>query len=190
MNRQSTMLAAVGSVLVLALFWMFLLSPKREELAQAQEAILTSQAEQRSLTNQINTLREVRATAPQVEARLAATEALIPSGPALPSTLRQLQLAADEAGMVLSAVSPGQPGEVVIEGLPPGASSMSLSVTLSGSYFQIVDFLRRVEDPMITPRAIIWSSMSISPEDYPTLGLTLSGMMFVLDRGAVAAGGA
>lgn len=187
MNRQGILLGAVAAVLVFAVYWMFLFSPKREEYRVAQDATASAIQEQGNLTTQINTLRDVRARAPQVEAQLAATEALIPSGPALSPTLRQLQLAADESGLDLIAVAPGPPAALVLEGLPAGAASMSLSLQLSGSYFQIIDFLRRIEDPTITPRAILWNSMSIGPSDYPTLSLTVLGTMFTLDRSAVDA---
>ncbi len=190
MSRQAMLLTAVGAVLVLALYWMFLLSPKRAELAETNAAIEAAVGQQGTLTNRISALKDVRAAAPAVEAQLAATEALLPGGPALPSTLRQLQLAADEAGMTLSSVSPGQPSAVAVEGVPAGVSQMTLSVAMSGSYFQIVDFLRRIGDPLITPRAIVWNSASIGVGEYPELSLSLSGTMFVVDRTAVAAGGA
>lgn len=186
MSRQAMLLFAVGAVLVLALYWMFLLSPKRDELAATQQAIQVAKDEQVNLDTQIDGLKVVRANAPEVEARLAATEALIPSGPALAPTLRQLQLAADEAGLVLTSVSPGSPQTVTLTGLPAGASAMSLSLSLTGSYFQFIDFLRRIEDPSITPRAIIWNSINVSPASYPTLSLSLSGTMFTLDRVVVA----
>lgn len=188
MNRQSLLLAAVAAVLVLAVYWMFLLSPKRAALVEAEEAIAAAIEQQATLSNRINALRDVRAAAPAVEAQLAATEALLPVDAALPTTLRQLQLAADESGMILSSVSPGTPTESTIEGVPAGVSEMSLSLSMSGSYFQVIDFLRRIADPVITPRAILFNSISLSPGGYPTLSVSLSGRMFVVDRVAIAGG--
>lgn len=185
MNRQALLLTAVGSLLVLALYWMFLLSPKRAELAETNEAIIAAVDQQAQLTNRINALKDVRAAAPAVEAQLAASEALLPSGPALPPTLRQLQLAADEAGLFLSSVSLSQPSPLVVEGVPAGVSQMSATLALTGSYFQVIDFLRRVADPVITPRAVLWSSVSLAVADYPQLSLSLSGNLFVVDREAL-----
>lgn len=188
MNRQSLLLSAVAAVLVLAVYWMFLLSPKRKALVEAEAEIAAAIDQQASLQNRINALRDVRAQAPSVEARLAATEALLPADAALPATLRQLQLAADESGMVLSALSPGTPAAVDVEGVPPGVSQMSLSLSMTGSYFQVIDFLRRIGDPTITPRAILFDSISLGPAGYPTLSVSLSGRMFVVDRVAIAGG--
>lgn len=190
MSRQAILLTAVVTVLVLALYWMFLLSPQRDELAEVNASIEAARLEQQSLTSQINSLREIRARAPEVEARLAATEALIPSDPALPALVKNLQRAADEAGLIMQSVSPGTPDPVSLEGLPAGAAEMSLSLEMTGSYFQIVDFLRRIEDPRITPRAILWDAVAVAEDDYPQLSLSLSGRMFFIDRASlVGAGG-
>ncbi len=189
MNRQTTLLAAVGAVLILALYWMFLLGPKRTELSETNDAITAAIDQQRTLTNRINALQDVRAAAPAAESRLAATEALLPSSAALPATLRQLQLAADESGLTLNTVSPGPPSPVTLANVAGGVSSMTLSVSMSGSYFQIVDFLRRIGDPQITPRAILWQSAAVGLGEYPELSLSLSGNMYILDRAAIVGGG-
>jgi hypothetical protein len=90
--------------------------------------------------------------------------------------LRQLQLAADEAGATMPTISLGRPASVT--DAPATLGQLSLNVQLTGTYFQVVDFLRRVEEPAITPRGISWSSLSLSISDYPDLNVTLQGRMF------------
>lgn len=173
MNRQTLALAALGSVLVAVLFFFFLYSPKSDELAELELQIESTLAQQDQLRNRIRTLEEVRTRAPEIEAAIGTAEAIIPRDPGLPAALRQLSLAADGAGVVLPTISIGRPA------VGPGpAQTMSVAVTIGGSYFQIIDFLRRIEDPTITARGLIFSSVSIGPDEYPTLSASLSGTMF------------
>jgi len=183
MNRQTMILAGLGAFLLVVVYWMFLLSPKRAELAETNTMIEDAQAEQLRLTGQLNQLRDLRREAPALEATLAAGEVLIPSDAAVPATLRQFQVAADDAAVRLLSIAPGRPTE-----LEPGIATMTIAVTIEGSYFQVVDFLRRIEDPSITPRAVQWGSLSMSVSAYPTLTVTAAGTMFVIDREALVGG--
>lgn len=184
MTRAMVLLAAVGAVLVIALFYVTAFQPAREELAEVEAQIELEINEQRRLQDEIARLRSVREEAPAVEAELAVGEAIVPRDPALPALIRQLQLAADESGLTLSTVSTQRPTPVP-DAAEPGLSSISTSVLLEGGYFQVVDFLRRLEDPGITPRGILWENATVSRADgeYPDLSVALTGMVFaVMDQ--------
>lgn len=178
MTRQAALLSALGVALVLVLFYFFAFQPKNEELAVIREDIDAAVAQQATLEARIAALQEVRLRAPEIEAALAAGESIIPRESALPSALRQLQLAADDSGVDLLTIAPGRPAAV--GGDVPELSMLTVSLTIQGSYFQLVDFLRRIEDPSITPRGLIWTSGTVTPADYPQLSVTLSGQMFAL----------
>jgi hypothetical protein len=47
-----------------------------------------------------------------------------------------------------------------------------------GGYFQVVDFLRRLEDPVVTPRGVLVQSVTASPGELPTLSVSVSVVMF------------
>jgi Tfp pilus assembly protein PilO len=176
MKRQMILLVALGAIALLAVFWMLLWQPQRAELATLEESIAAEEATQAELQGELTRLRAVREEAPAVVAELAAAESVLPFDAALPSALRQLQTAADEAQLTLVAVAPARP--VQIEGAAPGVSSIPLTVQLQGSYFQIVDFLRRTEDASITPRAMLWSNVSLTKSEYPTLEVALTGTIY------------
>lgn len=178
MNRQQVILAVLGILVILVLFYMFVFKPKQEELAEIEVQIEEALAQEAALESRIATLEEVRARAPEIEASLATAESIIPREQALPSALRQLQLAADDSGAELLSVTPGRP--VALEGEIPELAELSVTLVLDGSYFQLVDFLRRVEDPAITPRGITWSGLTLAATEYPTLTASLSGRMFAL----------
>lgn len=177
MSRQSILLAALAGVLVVALWWMFLYSPGQEELARVEEEITAAENEQLSLERRVAELEAVRSRAPEMEAAIVRLQSILPLDPALPSALRQIAAAAEDAGVDLDAVATSRPA-VVDEAV--GLYSASLSLTASGSYFQAVDFLRRIEDPQITARGITFNNLSLSAGDYPVLSVTLAGQMFAV----------
>ena len=178
MKRSQVLLSILAGALVIALFYVLLWSPAREDLAELEQQIAAQQTQQQQLQQEITRLRAVRDEAPEVEAELAAAEAIVPRDPALPSALRQLQSAADESGLVLSTVSTSRPAAV--DGSSDGLSSIDVNVQLGGGYFQLVDFLRRIEDPTITPRGLIWGSATVTVAEYPTLTVSMSGRLHAL----------
>lgn len=178
MSRQTLLLGLLGVVLVVALWWMFLMSPKRAELAEVRTQIDAAVTQQATLQARIRTLQEVRNDAPELEADLVATETVLPREAALPSAIRMLARSADDSGVSLVSITPGRPNQVANG--PEGLAEISLAVAMEGSYFQVVDFLRRIEDPAIVPRAFLWEGMTLSVGTYPTLTGTLTGRIFAI----------
>jgi Tfp pilus assembly protein PilO len=181
MNRIAVLLTALGGILLVAMFYLLVFQPAREELAEVEDRIAVQEEQQRMLRAEIERLETVRQTAPDVEAELAAADAVVPRDTALPAALRQLQVAADEAGIVLSSISTARPAELP-DPPEPGLSSIGLNLQVAGGYFQVVDFLRRVEDPSITSRGILWNTATVarSADAYPELQVSLSGNAFAV----------
>ena len=176
MTRVGWLLTALLCVL-LGVGWYFLLfQPTSEEIEVVRtdtEATLDQAAQQRARADE---LRAVRQSAPEAEAALAAGQTLVPEGAAIPALFRQLQQAADDAGVRLNTLSPSAPSVETRNEQELAVIAVSMSVT--GSYFQVVDLARRIEDPLLTPRALQWTSASLSPGEYPELSVTLSGQVF------------
>lgn len=178
MSRQTGIVAALAAVLLLVLFYFFVWSPKNDEIAEIETQIDTVEQQQAQLQQQITQLKEVRANAPEIEAAIVAAESVVPRDVGQAAAIRQLQLAADESGVELPTVSFTRPAQ--IQDAQPGLASISVSLNVLGGYYQLVDFYRRVEDPAITPRGFVWSSLDVTPTEYPTLSATSSGSMFAL----------
>ena len=181
MNRMAWVVAALGAVALIALFFVLVFQPAREELAEVEDQIALEQAEQARLQGEIERLRSVRESAPGVEADLAAADAIVPRDPALPALVRQLQSAADESGVTLTSVATSRPVELET---PPveGLSSIAVNTQVEGGYFQIVDFLRRIEQPSITPRGLAWVNATVTRDDasYPDLNVSLAGQAYAV----------
>lgn len=177
MTRQMVMLAALAALLLVVLFYLFGWKPKSEELAEIRVQTDEAVAQQTLLESQIAALEAVRASAPEVEAALATAEGLVPREAALPSALRQLQLAADDSGIELLSIAPARPAA---DELVPELARIAVAMTAEGSYFQLVDFLRRVEDPLITPRVFLVENLTATTADYPVLSVAITGAMFAV----------
>jgi Tfp pilus assembly protein PilO len=182
MKRHHILLAVLGSVLLLAAFWMLLWQPKQEEIATVRADTDRIESQTAAVQVAITELRQVREDAPQIQAELVALRNIVPEGSELPSVLRQLQKAADDANLTLVSVVPSRPEAVTVEGGTEGLASISTAIDVQGGYYQIVDFLRRMEDPEISPRGLLINSASISgdPEEYPLIRVTLQGEVFAI----------
>ena len=176
MTRVGWLLTGLLCVL-LAVGWYFLIfSPTSEDIEVVRadtERTLTEAEQQRARAAE---LREVRQRAPEAEAALNAGQTLIPEEPSIPALFRQMQQAADDAGVRLPTINPTAPSVVTIG--DEEVTAIGVSMTLQGSYFQIVDLVRRIEDPLLTPRALRWDAASLSPTDFPELTVSLSGQVY------------
>lgn len=201
MKRSHLLLSALLAIIVVAGWWFLLYSPRSEEITEVQASTDEVIAQQSLLRTRIAALREVRENAPEVEAQLAASESILPHDTDLPSALRQLQLAANESNATLVATTPSRPEPLVPDAAagaapatdgdvaaPATASGLQLHriplhLEFHGGYFQILDALRRLEDPAISPRGMVWTSFELvinEEEGAPALIATVAGDMYTL----------
>ena len=176
MTRVGWLLTGLLCVLLVVGWYFLLFQPTSEDIEDVRadtEATLVQAANERARAEE---LRAVRRTAPEAEARLAAGQTVVPQDAAMPALFRQLQQAADDAGVRLTTISPGSPSVQTRD--DEEFAVIDVSLAINGTYFQVVDLARRIEDPLLTPRALEWTSASISPSEYPELTVTLSGQVF------------
>lgn len=180
MTRQQQILGVAGliAVLLIALFYVFLWRPQSERIADIDAERENVEQQQTVLQQRINRLEEVRRDAPDYEGDIVAAESVVPRETAMPPAFRQLQTAADDAGVELVTITPSRPTQV--EGADPGLAAIAISLQVNGEYFGLVDFLRRIEDPAITTRGFVWSTMALAAEEYPELVLNVSGSIYAL----------
>jgi hypothetical protein len=198
-RRELVILAAVALLLTVAVY-LLLIRPKLGQAAAAradrQRAVIEGQA----LRTQIAALEDVRANAAALKERARTARDLFPGTPDLPDLVNALQRVADQSGVLLVSVQPAPPaasapsagssGPSAAPGSgssapsaasgsgssgPSAASSlplatMSTAVNVRGGYFQIEDFLARLEgmvkspDPAsrIPPRSILVRSVNLT----------------------------
>ena len=127
MTRNTLLLAVLGAVLLIVLWFLFAFKPASDELADVNAEIQAAQDQQQQLETQIQRLQAIRADVTTIEAELAAYNTVIPDDPALPALLRELQVAADDSGLELRSVAPGETPNLA----RTPSSSMSLSLRRS-----------------------------------------------------------
>jgi Tfp pilus assembly protein PilO len=121
--KQWVALTVVGVLAVLAAGWFLLVSPKRSEASQVRAEVTSQESTNSGLQTQLAMLKAQAKTLPQQQARLAMVAAKIPDNPALPSLIRSLSTAADDAGVELVSLAPGTPAPVVAAAAAPAAGA-------------------------------------------------------------------
>ncbi len=201
--KQYIALTLVGMLAVLAGGWFLLVSPKRSEAADLRSTAAGTESSNQALRVSLAQLKAANKDVPKEQAKIAAVAAKIPDNPALPALVRALSAAADDAGVELVSIAPGQPTVVaaaapavakpvasaatdeastaskgavpkgvVRAGATPGAAagtagslqSILLNLNVVGGYFQVEQFLDRVEN---LTRAFKVNGFTLSPGANP-----------------------
>lgn len=182
--RRAIIVAALVAV-VLAVAWYFLLyKPALEQETALKEETEQLEQQQQTLRNQIAELEDLASRSLEIQADLARLEELIPTDASQPGLVREFQLAADASGVVIESLTFTDP--VPVQGAPPASDpsrvvgSIDVQMTMSGGYFQAVDFFRRLE--VEVGRAVLVTGLDVSEDDleFPTLEVTWSGNIFAL----------
>jgi Tfp pilus assembly protein PilO len=118
----------VASIAILAGGYFLLVSPKLSTAAAARQEAEDQQTANNRLRAQIAQLNRQKKDLPRQQAELEKFAAKIPNNPALPGLIRSLSDAADNAGVELVSLSPGQPA-LVATTVPATAAGTSAAGT-------------------------------------------------------------
>ncbi len=130
--------------IVLVVVWYFLLfSPVRERIAGLEEENLRAQASLAQAKSQVARLESYKRTAPQSRAEIVRLSKMLPESEGIPSLILELSQTAKAAGIDLMSITRGE----IQSGTPFGIQTITLQV--SGRYFDIEDFLYRLENYVI-----------------------------------------
>lgn len=165
-RRQELVVAAVAAVLVVIATTLVLIRPARQATAQAHADRDAAVSESQSLRDQIKALEELKPNEAELRAKAAQAKAEFPADPALPGLVDALQDAASLAGVDLASVAPSAPKASTTV---PQLAEISATVDVSGGYFEIQDFLVRLEnlvkgsDPgRVPPRSVLVRSVGLT----------------------------
>ncbi|MCA1726155.1 MAG: type 4a pilus biogenesis protein PilO [Actinobacteria bacterium] len=209
MNRRAPILAAVGMVLLILIVVFLAILPKVREVGERREELKAAQQDEQFLLAELDRLRAARAQLPEVRRRLAKFNQKVPATADLPGMIRLVQNAADASNLEFFSIAPATP-EVLGSALPaapvaspspapspvdtapppivstPDASIVPAEVVIIGGFFQVDQFLFRLET---LPRAAKVISVSAGPGPNATeilgqLQVTLSVQFFTTDPNA------
>ena len=176
MNRRALLFGALGSV-VLILLWYFLLwSPRQSAIEEASQRADAAESQEASLQAEIQRLQAAQRDEPLKQARRAELQAAAPDDPALGQFILDVNAAANASGIDFMTISPTPPAPAVGGGL----SVINLSFSVAGGYFQVLDFMNRLTD---LPRLVVIDSVNLTPGEATRLSASLGARMFTTATG-------
>jgi Tfp pilus assembly protein PilO len=180
---------AVGVLLtvVVVLIWnIAIFSPRGHKLTDAKKQAQAAQQLEPGLQATLARLKQISQNGPEIAAQLDKLNAAVPASPDLDGFILSANQIAVQAGIDWLSVSPS-----VVQAGTTGPSVIPLSVQIKGGFFQVLDYLNRLED---MGRLVIVDSINTSAANVagkvgpPTLSVTLTGRMFTRAAPAAAAG--
>jgi Tfp pilus assembly protein PilO len=185
--RSSKLWLFVGpavAVVVLALGWLLLVSPKMSEASQLAEETSSAQASNVMAQAKLTTLQQQSKTLPAQKAQLVALQRQIPADPAVADLIRSLNAAATATGVHLDQVTPGALAPIGggAAGSTGGLQQMPVMMGTTGSYANQVKFLAAVEH---LDRALLVTSVNLAgdPSVAPPAG-TIPGLKLAINANA------
>lgn len=189
--KRTTLIACIAGGVVLILLWYFLLfSPTSKDLNDTRGQVSTAQSQKEELQNTIRRLKELSRNAAKQAATLRTLRAAIPANPDLGAFILQANDIATETGIDWLSISPSPP--TTTGGGGPN-STIAVSMQVDGGFFQVLDYLNRLED---LDRLLIVDTINVSAGSAdpgatgssgdtggsaggaPDLSVTLTGRMF------------
>jgi hypothetical protein len=165
-RRQELVLAGVAALVVLAVGVMLVVRPVQQATAEARAERETAVTESQSLRDQIKALEALKPKEAELRTRAEQARAEFPATPALPGLVDALQEAASLSGIDLGSVAPSPPTASTSN---PQLAEISTDLSVSGGYFEVQDFLVRLEnlvkgaDPgRVPPRSMLVQSVNLS----------------------------
>ena len=190
MTKMKTwaLFATLATVLVLAVGWLFAISPQHSKVSQLNSSEASQEQTNQQLRTKLLTLKKEEAQVPVQLAEIAAAGDRVPPNAQLPGYLRRLVADAAAAHVELVSVSPSDPALVKVAALPakpipaasttpaptpaaatpvaaaPALSQITLSIHIVGGYYEIQQFLSKLE---AEKRITVVSGLDIKPGQLP-----------------------
>jgi Tfp pilus assembly protein PilO len=175
---------AVGVLLaiVVLLGWNLLIfAPKGRTLSHAKDDTKAAQQIETVLRATLARLQDISQNGPEIAAELDKLSAAVPESPDLDGFILSANQIAVKSGIDWLSVSPG-----LVQAGTPGPSVIPLTVQIKGGFFQVLDYLNRLEDMgrlVIVDGINVAAASDTSGGDAastapPTLSVTLTARMF------------
>lgn len=198
MTKRTMLIAGGVAGLVLVLWYMLLWGPRKNDLSQARERRDQAESLQEELAAKVARLRAAEKDQPMKKAQVEALRTNIPDDPNLAAFILDTNDAAAKAGIDWLSITPTEPalpaGVASPVAAPPAAGATStapatpapvvgaapaeirLQLQVTGGYFQMLDFLNRLND---MPRLVVTDTLNVGTGDDEKLTVGIGARMFV-----------
>lgn len=162
--------AAFGGVLVLVslLAFVVVLRPQSAKVADTKKQVAGQEQRVSELELTLRQLQSLQQKSGDLEARARRADTAVPNGPDLDQFVLQVQDAAKKSAIDWLSVNPALP----VTGAQAGVQEIGVSMNLTGGYFQVEDFVARLET---LGRAVKISQVTLGPgpDGLPQLAATI-----------------
>jgi Tfp pilus assembly protein PilO len=182
-SRRVILIAVAAAVVVSGIWYMTLWSPQQNALGAAHQRTTAAEQQASDLGLKVHGLEVARKDMPAKQAQLDILRAAIPDQPQLDQMIATVNNAAIASGVDLTALAPAQPPVTGGPGANPprvvgGPTELNLSMSISGTYFQLTDFVNRLN---AAPRLVVVDTLSLAgtADKSAKMSSALSAKMFV-----------
>lgn len=182
--RTWGVLALLAVVAIVAGGWFLALSPQKSKVSSLHDQTAQQQDTNAKLQSQIALLKKQQSQIPAEQARIAQIKGRIPETPQVTTYVRTLTSLAAATHVELVSIAPAAPTLVKLANAQPQSSgssggsagtgvpttdaanlsTISISISVVGDYYNVQQFLSKLED---TQRATVVSSVSLKPGMLP-----------------------
>jgi len=184
-SRLRYILIGFGILAVALVIFFLLLNPMRADISELETQKQDEEAKIGQLTVQLKTYENLRDAGKRNQGRILELAKMMPDRSEIPSLIIQVQYLADQAGIDVIQITPGQPlGSENI-----AYQTMTFSLTFTGTFYDVVDFMDRAENMVGGPgRLLTVKNVSLAPQIVagasstrsPELSVSMSLLAFVL----------
>jgi Tfp pilus assembly protein PilO len=173
-NQRAPLFVLIGAVVLAVLLVVFLVLPEMGKVSKAKDDLASAQAKEQTLTVQQRALEDTKANAAENHKTIQEVHHKIPPTADEPGLLLLVNGAMLDSGLDLTNISPSTPTFDDTTGL----STITLSVTATGTYSDVTAFTYRIET---LPRAAKITSLTLTPGETTSTGSPLLAMSATID---------
>jgi len=180
-NKKLIAISGGIAVVMLAGWWFLLWGPAGDAVTAAETRFTNANAQTVQLEVQRDRLIAIQEELPQLQSRLQTLSAAVPDQAAMSDFLLAASEAEVDSGLDFLTVSASPPSPTLTSGL----SSVSVQLTGTGGYFQMLDFINRLQSMhrVMVIKNLTVVANQLTEEDAalgpPDLSVTISGDLFV-----------
>lgn len=139
-REQQKFLVVFVTVGAAVLFWMYVYSPRQDELAEMEDRIATLETQNRRAEARTGNLDQLRAELQDTERLFRALERLVPSRAEVPEIYQSIATESQNLGLEMQSVVPSEPQRQQDRYY----LRQTWNMTVRGTYHDIGEFLARV----------------------------------------------
>jgi Tfp pilus assembly protein PilO len=182
MNRRIAVISLAAMLGLTAIWYVLLWSPQSASLKHSRANAATAVQQEQTLRGQLAALILKRAKLPAAQAQLATLARAVPKTAEVDKLIDDVNGLAKSSGVFLDSLSQAQPA------ITGGAGSMNVTLSVNGSYPQLVDFINRFTT--MARLAVIDGVSFTAPDKDAKMSLSLTGRVFLVAPPAAVVPGA